>query len=295
MPKKIIVAYLPVLHSGYINFFKQNPDCSTLYIIGPDIIDNYRPIQKDVRALTPEIAKEAISSLNLFDEIKIVDTDDIKKLNDTSTAIVMPDEDICQELAQKYLDRANVTFSPSFLRWDRARSNAQDPIIADLEISEDKLDKEILNKAYTEAIKSSDIWRRVGALIAKNGRITASAHNQATPNEHSSVIMGDPRNNYNKGVGIEQSIFIHAESKLIAQAAKMGVSLNGTDMYVTTFPCPVCAKLIAFSGISRLFFAEGYGMLDGAETLKIHGVKLIKVNVKPKVDDPSILIPYPEK
>jgi dCMP deaminase len=122
----------------------------------------------------------------------------------------------------------------------------------------------------------------------------ATAHNQATPTIHSSWMYGDPRNNYKKGADIEKSIFMHAEAQLVAKAAKEGTSLQGADLYVTTFPCPPCAMLIANSGIKRLYYASGYAVLDGKNVLQKQGVKIIKVESPEPLENPNALVPYPE-
>ena len=90
-------------------------------------------------------------------------------------------------------------------------------------------------------------------------------------------VNGDPRNNFHKGDHIEISTAIHAEAQMIAEAARKGVSLEGADMYVTVFPCPPCAKLIAFSGIKNLYCGGGYGVLDGEAVLKSKDVKIFFV------------------
>lgn len=294
MRSNIVVAYVPALHAGYKKFFQNQDNAQTLYIIGQDIIASFRPLQKDVRALDPLSVKQAITGWKLFDSIEIIDLEKLKALNSKNYKIVMPNEDISHELAHNYLTDTEVGFSPIFLRWDRKSSNAKDQVAADITISKAAFDKAAMKNAYRESEKSSDIWRRVGAILVKDGKPIAIAHNQSTPTHHSAAITGDPRNNYTKGVEIEKSVFIHAEAKLIATAAKSGTPLEGADMYVTTFPCPGCAKLIAFSGIKRLFFNEGYTMLDGANLLKAHGIQLIKVDAAPPKSDSNALL-YPEK
>ena len=64
-------------------------------------------------------------------------------------------------------------------------------------------------------------------------------------------MFGDPRSNFDAGKNIELSKFIHAEASLIAQAAKQGAKLEGASIYVTTFPCPVCARLVATAGLRK--------------------------------------------
>jgi dCMP deaminase len=48
-------------------------------------------------------------------------------------------------------------------------------------------------------------------------------------------------------------------------------------MFVTDFPCPPCAKLIAGAGIAKLYFVEGYAVLDGQDVLEAAGVEIVQV------------------
>jgi deoxycytidylate deaminase len=52
---------------------------------------------------------------------------------------------------------------------------------------------------------------------------------------------------------------IHAEESAILQVAQLGgVSLEGTTLYTTTFPCLLCAKKIIQTGISKVVYNECY-------------------------------------
>lgn len=57
---------------------------------------------------------------------------------------------------------------------------------------------------------------------------------------------------------IEYMRAVHAEMAALTECAKRGVSVRGCDMYVTTFPCHECARLIVAAGIERVFFIEPY-------------------------------------
>ena len=50
----------------------------------------------------------------------------------------------------------------------------------------------------------------------------------------------------------------HAEANAIVQAAKNGVSINGSEIFVTASPCYNCFKLIANSGINKIYYNEFY-------------------------------------
>jgi deoxycytidylate deaminase len=64
----------------------------------------------------------------------------------------------------------------------------------------------------------------------------------------------------------------------VARAARTGTALEGADLYVTTFPCPACARLIAESGFRRCYFSGGYSVLDGDGILRAAGVELFWVD-----------------
>ena len=183
---------------------------------------------------------------------------------------------------------------PIFLRWDRDNSNETSIILPDREVTLEDDDK-LIQIISNESSKSSNWWRHVSAALVDSSKIILCSHNHSLPTEHTSWIESDPRITAKKGESIERSIDIHAEAGLIAQAARDGISLNGKDIYVSTFPCPNCAKLIAMSGIKSCYFIEGYAMLDGQSILSASGVEIIKINSKLKSEDIHNLKPYPEK
>ena len=82
---------------------------------------------------------------------------------------------------------------------------------------------------------------------------------------------------FKRGLNIELTTDQHAESVVISEAAKKGIALLGADLYISTFPCPPCAKIVAAAGIKRCYFLSGYSMLDGERILKDSGVEIIQV------------------
>lgn len=51
---------------------------------------------------------------------------------------------------------------------------------------------------------------------------------------------------------------LHAEQNALLQAAKIGVSTQGSTMYVTCQPCNNCAKMIINAGIERVIYEGDY-------------------------------------
>jgi len=87
--------------------------------------------------------------------------------------------------------------------------------------------------------------KSVGAVIAREGRILSTGYN--------GPASGMPH----------CSSDTHAEANAIAFAAKNGVSLEGSTLYLTLSPCVSCAQLIANSGIDRVVYLEKYRVPDG--------------------------------
>ncbi len=277
MPK-ILIAYVPVLHEGYYRFFRKHADARILFLIDSDIAGWPDYLDKEIRSIQPDLLKTAIESWKIFDEVRVLKAGSLKGILGRRFKIVLPEEDVSRSFATNNLVGENVDFDDVFLRWDKHKVMEKKPVEADQKISVEEFDKKIIEKLEREADKSSDWWRRIGAAVVKDGKIILITHNKHVPSEHTPYAHGDPRNTLHKGVGVEYSSVLHSEAGLIAEAAKKGISLEGTSMYVSTFPCPPCAKQIAFSGIKKLFYSGGYSVLDQESILKSQGVEIIFVD-----------------
>lgn len=272
---KIIVAYVPVLHEGYRSFFAKHPKAKTLYILGHTIIERFRPLVKDIRRLDPVLVKKMVETLEIFEKVEVVENSGLADIREP--ILVMPDEDVSREVAVEFFKNKEIIFDSIFLRWHRDNSVAKKSVLADQEISKEEFDKKMIDLATREGVKSSDWYRQVGGVVVKEGRIILVGHNRHVPYEDLPNQNGDPRANFKQGINIELSTSLHSEAGLIAEAAKRGLSLEGAHLYVTDFPCPPCAKLVAYSGIKKLYYHQGYGVLDGVSILKSQGVEIIWV------------------
>jgi dCMP deaminase len=275
--KKAIIAYVPVLHEGYRRFFEKHRQDGDLYILGTEIIAEFPHLAKEIRQLDPGLAKKGIEAWNIFENVFILDKNILDDIVNDKRLIIMPKEDVMLEMQKKYFPDGEVLLDDIFLRWDKHNSVAENPVNPDVKISAADFDKKMIALADAEGEKSSDWWRRIGSVVVKDGKIILSTHNEHLPSQHSPYVNGDPRNNFHKGVHLELGTSIHSEAGAIAEAAKKGISLEGAEIYVTTFPCPPCAKLIACSGIKKIYYRVGYGVLDGESVLKQCGVKIIQV------------------
>lgn len=278
--KKInsIVCFVPVMHAGYLKFFKKYAGAK-LFLVGEDLLSGIEYFSREIRALKAEEMKPVVEALKVFSGVEVLNAKNIKELNNPSAKIVMPDEDITRHLAEKYFPDANSFFENIFLRWHQKNVSSENKVDPDRIVSTNEFDMEIMGIALNEAEKSSDWWRQIGAIAVKDKNVLITSFNKHMPSPHMPYANGDPRTPFSWGERIDLSSAAHAEAGLIAHAANKGISLGGASLYVTTFPCPACAYSVALSGIKKLYYAEGYSLVDAAKTLNAFDVKIIKIEI----------------
>tara|TARA_Y100000588_G_C14084474_1_gene851595 strand:+ start:445 stop:837 length:393 start_codon:yes stop_codon:yes gene_type:complete len=69
----------------------------------------------------------------------------------------------------------------------------------------------------------------------------------------------------------------HAEANAIVQAAKNGVEINLSEIFVTASPCYNCFKLIANAGIKTIYYKEFYRDDRISERAKEAGINLVSL------------------
>jgi dCMP deaminase len=277
---KQVLLYLPVIHAGYEAFLRRHADAGQILLLGPGFTDGYPSLAKDIRALPAARAAEYLR-LGTSATVRVIEPGELTAAI-TGDPLVLPDEAVMRDIAGRYRLGAgrSLVFDRTFLRWDRDWATAKAPVGFDGEITTAGLHRELLGRAQRLADRSSDWWRQVGAVAARDGQVLGCAWNHHHPTEYAPYLSGDPRDAFERGVRADLSTAIHAEASLIAGAARDGTSLAGADLYSTTFPCPACARLIAEAGFVRCFFVGQYSVLDGEQTLRARGISLIWVDTR---------------
>ncbi|GAA1807060.1 deoxycytidylate deaminase [Planosporangium flavigriseum] len=267
-----------MLHAGYEALLERHRDAADVLLLGRGFGEEFRALRKDIRALAPERAAAYLRATGV--PAAIVEPDDLRQAV-TADTLVVPDEEIMRELvANRNLAHGReVIFERTFLRWARPWSLAEKPADYDGTVTADEVSRELTRLAVVEAQHSSDWWRQVGAVAVRDGKILSTAYNRHHPTEYAPYLDGDPRNEFHRGLRPDLSTAQHAEAAIVARAARDGVSLDGATLYVSTFPCPACARLVAEAGFTRCYFAGPYAMLDGDAILRAAGVELIWVDI----------------
>lgn len=275
------MAYVPVLHEGYRRFLGAHARDKPFYVIGPQLYTDYRPLAKDVRCLDAGLVAQAIAAWGICSQVAVLDESLAAELAQRAPSIALPAEDVSYQVVERWFDRCAVSYETAFLRWDKSRTVQMLVPQSARHVGELKALADVIGAAEAAAARSLDWWRRVGAAIRlPNGEVSAAC-NVHHPHPHSAYAVGDPRSNFFKGVHLELTTATHAEAQLIAAAARRGASTEGAVMYVTDFPCPPCARLIAAAGVSRLYYRTGYAVLDGEDVLASANVEVIQIDEAP--------------
>jgi len=141
--------------------------------------------------------------------------------------------------------------------------------------------------AHLVAERSTCLRRHVGAVAVFNKRILATGYNGVPQGIEHCEATGCLREQLRVPSGERHELCrgLHAEQNVIIQAAVHGVSLKGSEIYCTTHPCSICAKMLINCGITHIFYAQGYPDEMSAEMLQQAGILCtqLPINYVPQV------------
>lgn len=134
-------------------------------------------------------------------------------------------------------------------------------------------DQYFMAQALLLSLRSTCTRLEVGATLVRDKRIIAGGYNGS--------VSGDVH-------CIDEGCYvvdghclrtIHAEMNALLQCAKFGIPTEGSEIYVTHFPCLACTKAILQAGVKKIHYLYDYNnntyALDlirevGAETNQVH-------------------------
>ena len=124
------------------------------------------------------------------------------------------------------------------------------------------------------ATRSTCLRRAVGAILVHDKRIIASGYNGGPSGLAHCLDIGCLREKLGIPSGQQHELCrgIHAEQNAIIQAARYGVSIEGSVLYCTTQPCTQCTKMLINAGITEIVYAEGYPDDLARELLEESGI-----------------------
>ena len=124
------------------------------------------------------------------------------------------------------------------------------------------------------ALRSTCVRKKVGAIIVKDKNIISTGYNGSIRGlEHCETVGCLMMEGHCTRT-------IHAEANAIIQAAKHGLMIDRAEIYISASPCFNCFKLIANSGITKIYFMEFYRderIIEIAKKLNIELIDMSKL------------------
>ena len=143
-------------------------------------------------------------------------------------------------------------------------------------------DEYFMEMAQLVAKRSTCLRRHVGAVLVKDKRVLSTGYNGSPKGTLHCEVKGCIREQMNIPSGTRHELCrgVHAEQNAIIQAAYFGVSVDGSTIYTTTFPCSMCAKILINAGIREVVYTEGY--MDDLSKNLFEETNIILREYKPK-------------
>lgn len=137
-------------------------------------------------------------------------------------------------------------------------------------------DTYFMRMAELVATRSTCLRRKVGAVVVKEKRVLTTGYNGAPKGLRHCAEVGCVRleNHIQSGTRHELCRGVHAEQNAVIQAAYFGVSIKGSTIYTTDFPCVMCAKILVNAGITEIVYKEDYVDELSQKVLDESGVKV---------------------
>ena len=138
------------------------------------------------------------------------------------------------------------------------------------------------------ALFSKCVSKQVGCIAVRDNRILSSGVN-GTPSgvvNCCDYFNEDPTFDISRKEcrslhhSFSEAIECHAEENAIINAAKHGISLDGSTFYITLKPCERCLKMIAALGIKYIYYRNEYDMFVEYSEPTQRMIKELNINIQ---------------
>ena len=139
--------------------------------------------------------------------------------------------------------------------------------------SQKELDACYMSVAEAHASLSRGKRAKVGACLVTQNGVVLGGCNGLAPGGDNELEQRDSH-----GALVTKEEVIHAELSCILKAAREGVSVVGSTLYVTMSCCMRCSEMIAAAGVKRVVYKNAYRLTSGVENLKKLNLLIEKFN-----------------
>jgi dCMP deaminase len=137
--------------------------------------------------------------------------------------------------------------------------------------TQSELDSVYIGTAILHSRLSKAVRSKVGAVLVTRNGVCLTGYN-GTP-----AGMDNSCEYEENGLLVTKKDVIHAEQNTILKAAREGISILGSKLYLTLSPCIPCASMILSAGITEVIYAEKYRDASSIDYLINAGVTVRQI------------------
>lgn len=130
-----------------------------------------------------------------------------------------------------------------------------------------------MNAAMQYASLSRALRKKVGAVLVTNQGIIVPGFNGTPRGADNSCEY------FEYGALVTKPSVIHAELNCIMKAAREGVSVIDSTIYVTMSPCEPCSAMLIQAGVRRVVFADKYRCTAGLVLLQDSDIMIEQLEI----------------
>ena len=281
--EQVVVAYVPVLHEGYRRFLQRPPGTGGCYLIGPELLRRLPAAgQGHPRAGRRRGAPRRSPAWGIAASVEVLDAAGAAALAAEQPSLMLPAEDVSYQVVERFLPRAAVLYDTVFLRWDKTRTvAAARPAAAGRIVAEDAALAE-LGRAAEEAASAASTGGARSAPRCASPTARGRGAPTSTPHRWPRTRRATRGRTSSRASHLELRPRRTPRRRSSRRPPATGARRPAAELYVTDFPCPPCAKLIAGAGVARLLLPHaGTRCSTGSDVLEAAGVEVVAVAATP--------------
>lgn len=132
--------------------------------------------------------------------------------------------------------------------------------------------------------RSTCLRQQFGAVIVQNNHVISTGYNGSPKDMPHCIEIGCLRDDLGIPSGQKHEVCrgVHSEQNAIIQCAIHGESTKDGTLYVTGYPCKICAKMIINSMIKCVVISGSYSDTEGIDLLKEAGIEVTLMDITAK-------------
>lgn len=140
------------------------------------------------------------------------------------------------------------------------------------------IDSVHMQTALLHASLSKAVRKKVGAVLVTKQGVVLTGYN-GTPSGYTNQCENSVYSvATDEWTTVSRPEVIHAELNTILKAAREGVSVLYSTIYVTLSPCIACSAMLTQAGVKKVIYLEEYRDNSGILLLKDCNVEVLKFN-----------------